>query len=276
MLLPNEFQFSQNNLQDYVDCQRRFQLKYLQKLEWPAPRAEPILEAEQQMLLGQRFHEIIHQYFIGIPGIDLEDFIDDSILKIWWNNFQNRFKGALPGRLFPEHMITCKIEGVNFIAKYDLIQIKPDSTVIIYDWKTTRIPPKLEFIAKRLQSRVYPSLFMKGAASFFKDEYFSNANLQMVYWYPNFPELSLTIPSNDKKLEEDLIFIRDLINRIKAKAQNDFLLTDEVKRCNFCNYRSLCNRGVAAGTVSEMENDEQSEDADLTEFNFENLQEIAY
>lgn len=276
MLLPNDFQFSQNNLQDYVDCQRRFQLKYFQKLEWPAPRVEPIIEAEQQMLLGQRFHELIQQYFIGIPTINLEEYIDDSILLLWWKNFLHRFEGAFPGRLFPEHIITCKIDGVNFIAKYDLIQIKPDSTVIIYDWKTSRIPPKMEITIKRLQSRVYPLLFMKGAASFFKDGNFSNDNLQMMYWYPNFPELSATIPYNNTKFEKDLIFIRDLINEIRVKDPNDFLLTDEVKRCNYCNYRSLCNRGIAAGKLNEMENDEQTEDTDLSEFTFENLQEIPY
>ena len=39
--LPDDFHFSQGSLQDYVDCQRRFQLRYLMKLAWPAVDAEP-------------------------------------------------------------------------------------------------------------------------------------------------------------------------------------------------------------------------------------------
>ena len=40
------FDFSQASLQDYIDCARRFQLRYLQQLHWPAPQAEPIRENE--------------------------------------------------------------------------------------------------------------------------------------------------------------------------------------------------------------------------------------
>ncbi len=276
MNLPADFQFSQKNLQDYVDCHRRFQLKYLLKMEWPAPRTEPILEAEQQMLLGQRFHELMQQSFIGIPIKELEASIDDPILQLWWNNFQDRFGGSFQGQLFPEHILMCKIDGLNFIAKYDLVQIKPDSTVIIYDWKTTQFPPRLELIKRRLQSRVYPTLFILGASSFLSCPDFSVSNLQMIYWYPNFPELSLVIPTDDNKYNEDLAYIRELVKEIEGKDSTSFELTNEVKRCKYCNYRSLCDRGVSAGKLNEMETDEAVDDANLSEFNFENLQEIAY
>ena len=39
-LLPPDFHFSQRSLQDYVDCRRRFQLRYLQHLAWPAVEAK--------------------------------------------------------------------------------------------------------------------------------------------------------------------------------------------------------------------------------------------
>ena len=34
--LPAQFAFSQSSLQDYADCPRRFQLRYLDKLIYPA------------------------------------------------------------------------------------------------------------------------------------------------------------------------------------------------------------------------------------------------
>ena len=32
----NDFIFSAHNLQDYLDCPRRFELKYILKQPWPA------------------------------------------------------------------------------------------------------------------------------------------------------------------------------------------------------------------------------------------------
>mgnify|MGYP007064289961 CR=1 FL=1 len=40
MPLPVDFQFSQNNLQDYLDCARRFELRALRRLAWPAAQSE--------------------------------------------------------------------------------------------------------------------------------------------------------------------------------------------------------------------------------------------
>jgi hypothetical protein len=51
--LPPAFQFSQTSLQDFSDCQRRFQLRYLQEQDWPAPVAEPMAEMERADTLGR-------------------------------------------------------------------------------------------------------------------------------------------------------------------------------------------------------------------------------
>ena len=48
MTLPPTFQFSQNSLQDYVDCPRRFQLRYLLRQPWPAVESEPLSEYEHK------------------------------------------------------------------------------------------------------------------------------------------------------------------------------------------------------------------------------------
>ena len=66
MTLPVDFHFSQASLQDYVECRRRFQLRYLVKLAWPAVEAEPVLENERQIQIGGQFHRLIQQYLVGI------------------------------------------------------------------------------------------------------------------------------------------------------------------------------------------------------------------
>ena len=54
MSIDPDFTFSANSLQDYVDCPRRFELKYLLKRDWPAEESEPVLEWEHDLQLGTR------------------------------------------------------------------------------------------------------------------------------------------------------------------------------------------------------------------------------
>jgi hypothetical protein len=60
------FVFSANSLQDYQDCPRRFELKYLLKQSWPAVESEPVLEFEHKVQLGSQFHQLVYQYLNGI------------------------------------------------------------------------------------------------------------------------------------------------------------------------------------------------------------------
>ena len=64
--LPFGFVFSQSSLQDYNDCPRRFQLRYIEKLHWPAVEMEPALENEHRQQEGQLFHRLVQQHIIGI------------------------------------------------------------------------------------------------------------------------------------------------------------------------------------------------------------------
>ena len=54
--LADNFIFSANNLQDYLDCPRRFELKYILKQNWPAITSQPVQEMENKILMGNRFH----------------------------------------------------------------------------------------------------------------------------------------------------------------------------------------------------------------------------
>ena len=67
-ILPEDCQFSQASLQDYVDCRRRFQLRYLLELAWPAIQAEPAEEQEIHSRQGELFHRLVLQHQMGIPA----------------------------------------------------------------------------------------------------------------------------------------------------------------------------------------------------------------
>ena len=81
MVLSTEFQFNQANLQDYVDCRRRFQLRYLLQIAWPAIGIEPPLEHERLLRLGAAFHRMIHQHTLGVSEERLNRFVQDDDLN---------------------------------------------------------------------------------------------------------------------------------------------------------------------------------------------------
>ncbi len=85
MTLPDDFKFSQNNLQDYVECARRFELRHIERLKWPAVEAEPIAERERYMQQGADFHRMIQQHILGIPVDVLSDAVNDDNLRRWWD-----------------------------------------------------------------------------------------------------------------------------------------------------------------------------------------------
>jgi len=86
MILPTDFQFSQGSLQDYVDCPRRFHLRYVQRLAWPAIDAEPALENERYLQQGAAFHRLAHQHALGIPAdrLVVAGSGDDADIRRWW------------------------------------------------------------------------------------------------------------------------------------------------------------------------------------------------
>ena len=67
MILPPDFVFTQGNLQDYVDCPRRFELKYLQRQRWPAAEVDDMVAFERHMEQGAQFHRLVQQSLLGIP-----------------------------------------------------------------------------------------------------------------------------------------------------------------------------------------------------------------
>jgi len=91
MSIPTDFIFSQNSIQTYLDCPRRFELMFLLRQSWPAPITEPNLEFEKHLKLGERFHLLVQQYLAGIPENSLPnacyylaapDMINASVMRV--------------------------------------------------------------------------------------------------------------------------------------------------------------------------------------------------
>ena len=95
MPLPDLFQFSQGKLQDYVDCPRRFQLRYVLMQPWPALVVEPPDEAELQMRRGSDFHRLAQQQALGLEPERLEVHPTAPRCTVCQENYERtRGKGA--------------------------------------------------------------------------------------------------------------------------------------------------------------------------------------
>jgi CRISPR/Cas system-associated exonuclease Cas4 (RecB family) len=288
MRLPTDFHFSQGSLQDYVDCQRRFQLRHLLHLSWPAIPAEPIEENERRGRMGRIFHQLINQHLLGLPQERLASIANAEDLADWWSSYiehaadlkalllQEGSQDATTFKLHPEFMFSAPLGDYRLVAKYDLIAVLLGKHAFIVDWKTSRNPPSWQWLDQRLQTRVYPYLLVAAGAQLNASLAIQPGQIEMLYWYAEQPELLRRFIYSSEKYQEDGHYLESLIAEIESKGEGDFTLTSERKKCNYCIYRSYCDRGVQAGTLGESSY-ELEDEADIEiSLNFEQIAEIEF
>ena len=279
MTLPADFQFSQGSLQDYVDCPRRFQLRYIQRLAWPAVETEPALENERHLQQGAAFHRLVHQHVLGLSPEHLSSTITDEDLSRWWHNYLESAPADLAKLRYPEVILSAPLSGHRLVAKYDLIAVDTGQRVVIVDWKTSHKRPRRKWLAERLQTRVYPYLLVRAGSHLNEDRPFQPEQVEMVYWFANFPEDPERFAYDAAQYDEDGAHLASLIAEIKGHSQlgdEGFPLTTQEQRCRYCLYRSLCQRGVRAGALTEAEDElEWGDDLEIA-LDFEQIAEIEY
>ncbi|MCJ7584230.1 MAG: PD-(D/E)XK nuclease family protein, partial [Anaerolineales bacterium] len=119
--IENPFTFSQSSLQDYADCPRRFQLRYIEQLAWPAVETEPAIENERHQQEGVLFHRLVQQHLIGLPAEKLARLANTPDLRRWWGNWQDFRSLADLGSLYPELTLSAPLGEHRLLAKYDLV-----------------------------------------------------------------------------------------------------------------------------------------------------------
>lgn len=267
---------SQSSLQDYQDCPRRFELRYLQRLAYPAIETEPALENEKHQREGEYFHRLAQQYLIGIPAEQVGRLANTENLQRWWGNFLDFRSLGDFGSLYPEITLSAPLGKFRLVAKYDLIAIEKDRAVI-FDWKTYRRRPKNEWLHVRWQTRVYRALLAQAGAHLNGGSPFAPEQIEMVYWFADFPAEPANFPYKADQFKRDwdaLTKIAEEISHASTSLSTNFPKTDEVSKCSYCPYRSYCNRGVRAGDAADAELETEAEE--LFDVNFEQIGEIAF
>ncbi|KAF0107293.1 MAG: hypothetical protein FD146_1771 [Anaerolineaceae bacterium] len=267
--LPAGFTFSQSSLQDYSDCPRRFQLRYIEQLKWPAVESEPALENERRQQEGQLFHRLVQQRLIGLPADKLTPLASTLDLRRWWENYLTHPIDDVSGYAqYVEVTLSAPVGTCRLLAKYDLVAVR-DGRAVIFDWKTSHKRPRDEWMAARMQTRVYRALLVQAGTHLNGGKPFEPEQVEMVYWYADFPSEPARFPYNAAQHKRDWDGLTGIVNEIANHRV--FPLTEDEKKCAYCPYRSYCNRGVAAGTGEELET--ESAEAQI---NFEQIAEIEF
>lgn len=275
MPLTPEFQFSKSKLQDYVDCPRRFELKHLLLIEWPALQSEPVLEQEHHMEQGRFFHQMIQQHLLGLPLNQITKHATEPDLQRWWENYvQSNPTENLPTQRYPEYRLSIPFAGFRLTAQYDLLAINPGKRFVIVDWKTSNRRYNSAYLKKRVQTRLYPYLLVEGGNNLNGGRPIPPEQVEMIYWFSDYPDELELYRYNRRQHQLDGEYFLKLIRDICNLQDGTFSLIPNEKHCQYCIFRSLCNRGDIAGNWFNQE-DDSFEDSE-TDIDFEQIGEIEF
>lgn len=292
--LPETFAFSQSSLQAYENCPRRFWLAYVEQLPWPAIQASPVSEYEEHMRQGAIFHRLVERTESGMDP----DLIAAGLtppLSDWFDAYR-RFRPAdLPTEVVEIEKVLSIPFGVEgkgdspprayrLAAKYDLIAAETDGPMVIMDWKTTRRRADPATLRRRLQSMVYPYVLVEASRSLpwgpVRPE-----QVEMRYWFTAAPSQPLVFRYDAAQHAANRSRLQAMLASILAGADEaDYpkVPDSELNRrrfCNYCVYRSRCNRGDVAGDLDELDDPEDFFAVDASEaleFTLDDVMEIEF
>ena len=269
--------FSQGSLQDYAECARRFELRYLKRLRYPALEVKDWLEFEKRLRHGNRFHKLVQQHINGVPAGLLAKSLngaDDARLRQWWAACLDKGLADLPADRHAEISLQTTLGGQRLIAKYDLLALEADGAAVIVDWKTgDRLPPANQ-LERRMQTVVYRYVLAQAGAHLYGGN-IPAERIRMDYVYVAQGGRRISFGYSAHEMAKDEKRLLEMMADIGAAR--DFPLTSDERRCKFCVYRAFCGRGEAGDLREYMQDEEydSEEDADA-ELDFDQIAEIEF
>lgn len=238
-ILLDNFTFSASSLKTYLECKRKFYLRYIEKI--PTPE-------DASLNLGKIFHNILYDAYKnnakdGIPAVkkyfddafnmlafnSLTDKLEAQIahkkIKGFWEREQQRFDMGY--RFFQaEFDFEFIYHGLKFKGRIDRIDKKDNDLVLLdYKFKNTLNLPKssenltdfqLQIYRLALESLGYTilsSMLINGYDGSYKEE---------------------------GEHEEKCEILRLKLEQIKKNTTYE--KSDKISTCTYCDYKILCNR----------------------------------
>jgi len=279
MKLPDNFYFSQSNLQDYVDCPYRFYLRYFLQLKWPALVVDDALAFERRGQIGARFHHLIQQYLHGVPDNRISNLAGadpEPELAAWWEDFLQFVAPMVVGQRYVEAALSTSLGGHRLLAKFDLVLLRADRSLDIFDWKTSRRVPREALLLQRLQTRLYRLILAEAGQDLAGGQPLNPDQITMHYWYASQPDNPVSLPYSLDAFRSDRVYLGELVSEIAARSETRFGRTEDHDKCRYCVYRSHCDRGKQAGDFDAFEDVEIDPQDFGLDIEFDQIAEIAF
>lgn len=266
----SDWVLSQSAIDTFDRCARRYYLRYVRGLDWPAPLTSSELEFEQAMRRGEHFHLLIQQHALGMEVTPMVEASGDVVLSDWWESYLQQALSLMPAQpqaSYTEVELAVALEGVTLVAKFDRVVVEASGTMHIFDWKTG-VPGSQERLAQTWQSVVYQFAATERGAQLRQpaDEVVMRPEeVHLIYWHAREPASPVRLPydgATHERGRQRLTAVVGEISALMAKAEeNAFLRTPDEAECGHCPFRSYCERGREAAPITEVESLPDVEDA---------------
>lgn len=227
---------TQTQISAFERCRRLYYLKYIRKLVWPVEAAN-----RRKIRAGDAFHLLVRQLILGLPRESLIIPPDDKDLKRWIGVFCQENPLGEPEWAAAEKEVSLLFAGVLWLGKFDALTLNGDR-MTIFDWKTGSVPPDRMRYLRSPQTRLYRFLAASCASRLLGISLhaFPAENIEMVYWFPQYPDLAVRLPYSDQEYREDMTRFTMLSQEMMKGTEENYPRTEKPQQCVFCEYRTRC------------------------------------
>jgi hypothetical protein len=275
--VTGSLQLSQSGLAAFARCPRRFYLRFVRRLEWPAPLTGSEQEWERSLLRGEELHLFIQQAALGIDVQNLVGAMGDTQLATWWQNFVDSPPQQPHGDVHTELELIVPTGGVpaatqhQLMARFDRLIVSTDDSgaqIHIIDWKTgtPRDPSSLE---SSWQTVVYRYIAVEASTRLVDDgSPVPPDRVSFTYWQAEAPETPVVLAYDESAHEAARKQIEAAVGRIEQRlldplGEDAFERTTDLDACCHCPYRSYCERGREPPPGVDVEQDYEDSAQDL-------------
>ncbi|WP_033735362.1 ATP-dependent deoxyribonuclease AddB [Helicobacter pylori] len=255
--IPKDFSFSASSLNAFLTCKRRFYYHYIKRFkESPKDENNSAVGSLLHELLKEAYEKDKNPYALEerliqllktreniTPKERLDTLIALKKIQAFYVKEKERFKAKIK-ILDLEKSFETTIQGVAFKGRIDRIDKTADNEIILLDYKF-KSELKLDNMSKTQRGGLSPIEIAQISADYQMAIYaFALKNLGYkepikAFFYDLrkgelLEEEGLTLQAKMHYLESSLI--------PKLKQEMDFEKTLEVKDCEYCSFKDMCNR----------------------------------
>lgn len=268
--MNQSFTLSRSKLVSFLDCPRRFQLRYLKRLPWPDAPDNP--EAAETMIRGQQFHLLLERRFLGLD-VPLNS-VGDTAVSTWFQTFIQHNPVRQNGRFLPEHRLTVPIGNHLLLGRFDLLVVREAEGAAageengapfahVYDWKTGQ-PRSERALRQDWQTRLYLALLAEGGAALWRGRALLPENVTLTYWYVTEPDAPRHFTYSQAEHRQNWADIQAIVAQIDAHLTAEtWPLTGDLAQCRRCAFQVYCGRQEAGLGSSRLDEEAEPDEPDF-------------